>query len=629
MRPKLSDGSSGCRTAVRLGIALGLAVWLPARGWAHGEVAGGGKQNLARIVEGKSGKYRVELMHSPSLPTAGEPANMELKVMRILPVPDPLLGPEVPVSLEPSGSVLYTGSQEVLDPHLPLHAEGEAGIYGTEYRFPDNGSLLLRFVVHTEAGEDLTVDFPVTVQTNFAAFFRFWVKLAVSLLILGLTAMQLWKVRSNGGRLQQMVRPISIGAVCWVVVIFGMDIFVLDRVLALREVKVAEAPGEAVTANEDGSYTIPAEIQKELGMALVAAKEMALEQTFSAYGAVEPRPDHVAVVQAPLWGRIEFADKPLAVGDAVKRGQELVRVILELSQLERGPMEAKQRDIKGVLQQAKERKEAAQLELERAQKLVAANPAFEQDLRWAKELFDDAKDSYDQIAKQDEGYVGIIKFRDPRKTPVLSPINGIITSVDFIPGQLNPSDEYLKLFTIVDTSEVWIRGEVFLYDAPKLRIGQQALVYPANNSDRPTTGKLRYIDDWVNPASRTVTVLLDVANPQQQLNLGAFARIQFPELRRKAIAVPEQAVVDDGTIRRVYLAVEPDRFSPVEVEVGLKQNGWWQVVSGVQPGDQVLAKGAALLGSLRQEPPLLEAGGPETSSKPQETSALVPTEPHR
>ncbi|MBI1956755.1 MAG: hypothetical protein HYS38_10205, partial [Acidobacteria bacterium] len=66
-------------------------------------------------------------------------------------------------------------------------------------------------------------------------------------------------------------------------------------------------------------------------------------------------------------------------------------------------------------------------------------------------------------------------------------------------------------------------------------------------------------------------------------------------------AVPEQAVVDEGKRQYVYVARDTEKFEPLQIEVGVKQEGWWQVLSGLAEGDQVIAKGAGLLGSFRQE----------------------------
>jgi len=234
------------RPKFSLGLGLLLTTLLPTQGWTHGEVAGGGEQTTVQKVETRNGIYRVELMHSPAQPVAGEPANIELKVVRLLPKPDPLLGSEVPVGLPPEVSLLAARSDTVLDPQLHAHAEGEAGIFGVaEYRFPagglflirslfpQTGSFRVRFLIHTETGDQFTVDLAVAVQPDTAAVFRVWINLALCGLILGLTGMQLWKVRAAGGRLPQMFRPASIGVAALIVVKVEPAIYALVCALFL------------------------------------------------------------------------------------------------------------------------------------------------------------------------------------------------------------------------------------------------------------------------------------------------------------------------------------------------------------------------------------------------------------
>jgi cobalt-zinc-cadmium efflux system membrane fusion protein len=580
--------------------------------------------NLVQRVEAANGTYRIEMMYSPSQPAAGEPTNISFRIVRLLATPDPLLGSEMPLTQPPRISLLDARSGAVIQAEVHTHTEGEAGVFGiAEYPFPPGGPFLLRslfpftgsyrlrFLVQTETGDEFPVDLPITVQPDGASLFRVWVNLALCGLILGLTAMQLRKARAAGRTSEDarfLLRPALIGGGSLLVVSLVMNVFVLDQVLAMREPVVAPAPAAVVTPNVDGTFTVPAAVQQDLGLVLAEARTMPLDQAVTAFGEVEADPALVAEVFAPLWGRVEYSNKPLAVGDRVERRQELVRVILELSAIERAPMEAKQKDIRSALEQATQRRDAAQIAYDRAQKLAAANPAFEQDLKWAEELLDEAEDAYQQIAKQDKDYVGIVQFRDPRRTPVLAPIAGTITSVDFVPGQLNLNGEYRKLFTITDTTSVWVRARMYLSDVSKLRDGQPAQVFPENGSSSiagTLRGTLRWIGDTVNPSDRTVPVIVSVPNKDMRLPLGSFARVEFPQ-RRQAVAVPVEAVLDDGKTRQVYVARGEDRFLPLKIEAGVQQNGWWQVVSGVQEGDRVIAQGAGLLGSLR----LVQNGSP-------------------
>ena len=206
----ITPASSIQFVSLRLGVGLWvlLALLFPVSLRAHEEIPGAGVQNFTRLIEGTSSNYRLKLMYSPSLPTAGEPANVGIDVMRLLPTPDPFLGSEVPLTETPEVSLLDQKTRRVVVDHLPLHSEGEAGVFGiADYEFPRGGSFLLHLVIHADDGESLAEDFPITVQANVSGIFRFWVNLAVAILILGLTAMQLWKVRVRGGELAQMVRP--------------------------------------------------------------------------------------------------------------------------------------------------------------------------------------------------------------------------------------------------------------------------------------------------------------------------------------------------------------------------------------------------------------------------------------
>jgi RND family efflux transporter MFP subunit len=606
-------------------LALPLAlVLLPNAAWAHEEIEGAGEQTFTRVLESQGNKYRIDLMYSPSLPTAGEPANAGIDLNRLLATPDPLLGSEVPVTEVPNVALVDHKSGQIVIEHLPFIAEATAGAFEfSDYEFPKSGSFLLRIRFQPPGGEPISADFPITIQANATAFFRLWVNLAVGLLILGLTAMQLWKVRGSGAPARQMFRPAAIGLVALVVVGFVMDRFILGAVLDLRKPRAPGPTGAAVTLEEDGSYTIPASVQEQLGISLAEAQQVSLGQVVSAFGAVESRPDLTAVVQAPLWGRIEFAKGPLRVGDRVKKGQELVYVVLELSAYERGLMETKDVDIKGVIKRLLERRNAAQLEYERAKAVHAKNPEFEADEQWAKLLADQAQKDYEEVLKQDNIYKATMKFRDPRRTPVASPIDGVITTVDFVPGELNPTDTYRQLFTIVDLSRVWVRAQVFLSDVAKLRDGNSVRVFPANAVNKPVLGTIRWIGDTIDPVNRSAPVLVDVSNEGQVLALGSFARMEFsrPE---KTLAVPERAVVDGGTSRWVYVARQENVFEPVQVEVGVKQDGWWEVRSGLVEGDQVIAQGAALLGSV----PRLEAGA-ESLAVPGSYSSELRQEPPR
>ena len=54
-----------------------------------------------------------------------------------------------------------------------------------------------------------------------------------------------------------------------------------------------------------------------------------------------------------------------------------------------------------------------------------------------------------------------MKRRDPKITVVQAPISGVITDLGFRPGELNRTEEFRRLLTIVDPSRVWLEAQVY------------------------------------------------------------------------------------------------------------------------------------------------------------------------
>jgi hypothetical protein len=68
-----------------------------------------------------------------------------------------------------------------------------------------------------------------------------------------------------------------------------------------------------------------------------------------------------------------------------------------------------------------------------------------------------------------------------------------------------------------------------------------------------------------------------------------------PPPKDAVLSIPEQAVVDTGSQRVVYVEREPGTFEGVEVELGPRTGGFYPVISGLAAGDKIAAAGSFLL----------------------------------
>ncbi len=114
----------------------------------------------------------------------------------------------------------------------------------------------------------------------------------------------------------------------------------------------------------------------------------------------------------------------------------------------------------------------------------------------------------------------------------------------------------------------------------------------------PVTGlKLGSMGPPVKMAAAKKTVFLCCPNCKDKFNATpeVFLAKLAPPPRAAVLVVPEQAVIDTGSKKIVYVEREPGQFEGVEVELGPVTGGYYPVVKGLRAGDRVVAAGAFLV----------------------------------
>ena len=138
-------------------------------------------------------------------------------------------------------------------------------------------------------------------------------------------------------------------------------------------------------------------------------------------------------------------------------------------------------------------------------------------------------------------------------------------------------------------------GALYERDFSRVRVGSPASVTTTAYPGIAWQGRVSYIDPQVSADTRTARVRVEVANPRQELRLGMYADIEVAATaNRQAAMLPRSAVQSVGDHQMVYVAnpTEPGTFTEREVHLGDASGGQVEVVSGVQPGDQVVSKGS-------------------------------------
>lgn len=155
------------------------------------------------------------------------------------------------------------------------------------------------------------------------------------------------------------------------------------------------------------------------------------------------------------------------------------------------------------------------------------------------------------------------------------------------------------LFEIARLDPVWLVVDYPQAQAQALSVGSEMVATSESFPGMRFHGRVSELLPQMDTATRTLKARIVVDNPQQQLKPGMFLTVSRAQSAagEPVLAVPEEAVIDTGSSKRLLLASGKGYFQPVNVETGLTAQGWTEIRSGVQEGDEVVTSGQFLIDS--------------------------------
>lgn len=155
----------------------------------------------------------------------------------------------------------------------------------------------------------------------------------------------------------------------------------------------------------------------------------------------------------------------------------------------------------------------------------------------------------------------------------------------------------MALFKIADLSVVWLYADIYEYELPFIRIGQQGSIQLSYLSQESFKGKVIYIYPSLNPETRTAKVRFEFPNPHGKLKPEMYANVEIKvHLGRKPV-VPDGAIIDTGLRQMAIVDKGNGYFEPREVKVGVKVDNYYEVVSGLKVGERVVTSANFLIDS--------------------------------
>ncbi|MDE2711091.1 MAG: efflux RND transporter periplasmic adaptor subunit [Acidobacteriota bacterium] len=230
----------------------------------------------------------------------------------------------------------------------------------------------------------------------------------------------------------------------------------------------------------------------------------------------------------------------------------------------------------------------------------------------------------------DEQIAMLEQEQTPRRTlSVVSPVTGVV--VEKVDEALEGMyvEPGLNLYKLADLTTIWVDVEIFEHQVQAMRIGQRAEVELPYVPGRPYTGFVRFLYPHFNQETRTMTVSIELANPDLALRAGMYANVTFDvPVARDALTVPEAAVIRSGTRDLVVLELSPGLFRVADVTLGAGGDGVWEVVDGISEGDRIVVSAQFLIDSESNLTQAIRALGDEPEEPETEEPAAEMTHHH-
>lgn len=171
------------------------------------------------------------------------------------------------------------------------------------------------------------------------------------------------------------------------------------------------------------------------------------------------------------------------------------------------------------------------------------------------------------------------------KAKIRAPFSGIICDIQVSPQEHVTASR--DLFTLVNISRIQVHAKVLESEIGKIKVGRHADLRFSAYPGKVFKGKVKAISPIINPEDKTCKVIIDVANPQEEIKPGMHAEVEIAaEIHKDKLLIPQEAIlVRDG--RKLAFVVEDGLAKWRYIQVGLENEDYAEVLKGEKEGEGV------------------------------------------
>jgi Cu(I)/Ag(I) efflux system membrane fusion protein len=354
------------------------------------------------------------------------------------------------------------------------------------------------------------------------------------------------------------------------------------------EKPAAKAPPAEAAKTEAPTVEIPLEKQRLIGVKVATASVQPLSKTIRTVGIVEYDQRRLQTINTKVEGWVEKLYVNFT-GTYVKKGDPVADIYSP-------ELWATQQEFINVVRWAK----GAQAKNVRP----GTETAGVQGASNVSSMIDRDAQSLVEAARQrlrlwDIGDAQIARIEESEKPirtlTIYSPSSGYVLQKNVTQGMRVMAGE--KLLEVADLSSVWITADIYEFEMPLIKVGDNAIVQLSYIPGRQFSTKIDYIYPTLQGETRTVKARFTIPNEGGRLKPQMFTNVELKINLGKKLAVPSDAVINTGVRQIAYVDRGDGYFEPREVGTGVQAENLVEITAGLKAGEKVSSSANFLIDS--------------------------------
>ncbi len=238
--------------------------------------------------------------------------------------------------------------------------------------------------------------------------------------------------------------------------------------------------------------------------------------------------------------------------------------------------------------------ESARRNLERIQILHEAGVATNKELEAAQDQYESLRSgTVEASVAQVEAALAALE-QQMKNYQITSPIDGVVGRIDVSVGDV--TSQQTPVAAVNNTGELIVEIMVGESDISFVEPGSDVeVVINAIGSD-PITGLVKNVATISRAGSHSYPVTITLPNVEGRIKSGMFADIKIATLKKHdVLGIPLIAVIPEEGRSSVYIVTDESRACEVQVEIGITDGKYVEIVEGLEKDQRVVTKGNTLI----------------------------------